>query len=509
MAYNKAGDFDHGNNGITSKDVFVKAEGEDHFLNPGLLEQNDVITKALSWTWDIAITFLPLAFMALAVAAVKLDQTPVADSQYGARVEELTRLGPTIFPILFAMVAARFFKNAARWRLEKAHGISVLSLEQLVGSQSFASALERLVTVRAWLLGGLILSAWAMSPLGGQSSSRILPTGMLRSDFTRDLYYDIRTYQASAYFDTDIYFFRSQGVITALFSGSLISPQKHQRASIDLWGRPKIAQWPHDWTEDIEEATWRDVNVTKLGTGVEHYTSLVGVNMGPLHLDNQATNNVSATKYNVNLESEYIGFNCSLVSDALSLEEYESITFWRHNNKTKSTLKEAVDAKVRPDSEDISFAAMLAYSVRRGTRDFTQPHMIFFSRDSRATFNCSVATIHLETNIICTPQECSPYRQRRLRRDNSALGYSYFQRRLDSIENALYEWPRMTPMVIAKASAIENYIANDDNAYSGQGQRSWTGVDTEMFSRRLTTAFNTAWDAGIDQHNITKSSLLC
>lgn len=104
----------------------------------------------------------------ISIIALKLDQTAKSSSEYGARVEEITRLGPTIYPILFAMVVARFYRNVARWQLERPSGITVSSLEQIVGSQSFASALERLIVVRArLLLGALILLSWAMSPLGG------------------------------------------------------------------------------------------------------------------------------------------------------------------------------------------------------------------------------------------------------------------------------------------------------------------------------------------------------
>ncbi|CAI0648888.1 unnamed protein product [Colletotrichum noveboracense] len=64
----------------------------------------------------------------------------------------------------------------------------------------------------------------------------------------------------------------------------------------------------------------------------------------------------------------------------------------------------------------------------------------------------------------------------------------------------------MTAVVTGSASATDNYIANDENAYGPQYAQNWTGIDNEIFSRRLTAAFNTVWEAGSDEYNLTKSS---
>ncbi|KAL5610540.1 hypothetical protein FOBRF1_006657 [Fusarium oxysporum] len=106
-----------------------------------------------SWTWDIVLTFTPACFFALAVAALCLNGDPI--SSYGEKVLNLTLLSPTIYPIIFAAVASRFFKNFARWRLEKRKGIELATLEQIFGSQNLAGAVERLVFVRTKVLIGI------------------------------------------------------------------------------------------------------------------------------------------------------------------------------------------------------------------------------------------------------------------------------------------------------------------------------------------------------------------
>ncbi|KAK1849076.1 hypothetical protein CCHR01_08267 [Colletotrichum chrysophilum] len=319
----------------------------------------------------------------VSVLALQLDQKVRSSSEYGVRLEEITRLGPTIYPILFAMVVARFYRNIARWYLERPGGITVSSLEQIVGSQSFASALERLIVVRArLLLGALILLSWAMSPLGASD------------------------------------------VVPALYSASLLSPRKQQQASMDLWGRPKVPQWPLDPTQDAEE-TWREVDNNALESGRDYYTSLIGVNTQGLNFSN------NSTQYEFDLDSNYINFNCSLVVGRASSQDLEKMTFPGGN------LSDAFWGRyhTRPD-ELPSFAPILV----QPTDLFINPYLLYISRGDPenlgifSVFNCTTANIDLRTNLICS------------------------------------------------SSATDNYIANDENVYADQKAQTWTGIDLNLLA---------------------------
>lgn len=114
-------------------------------------------------------------------------------------------------------------------------------------------------------------------------------------------------------------------------------------------------------------------------------------------------------------------------------------------------------------------------------------------RRSLSVFNCTITTIDLRTKLLCTAQGCSPKNQRRIQTAPPTME-PYYKIRQDAVRLLFAEWPKMTP-VTARASATDNYIANDKAVYGNQKTQNWTGIDTEMFSRRLTTAFNTAWDA--------------
>lgn len=72
---------------------------------------------------DIFMAILPCLFIVLGIVAACLNgQYP---SSYGQKVEQAARLGPTIFPIAFAAIVARFYRHLARWQAEKGQYLGV------------------------------------------------------------------------------------------------------------------------------------------------------------------------------------------------------------------------------------------------------------------------------------------------------------------------------------------------------------------------------------------------
>ncbi|KAF6830553.1 glycoside hydrolase family 5 protein [Colletotrichum plurivorum] len=475
-------------------------------LDAGFLHQESVVLKVLSWAWDVILTVLPLFFIVLAILATKLNGMPVATSDYGDKVVEITRLGPTIYPILFAMVAARFYKNAARYRLERPGGMRLSTLEQIFGSQSFASALERLIVVRAQLiLGALILLTWAMSPLGGQSSTRLLGTRERVLESSSPVYYDNRLYKSSVWDDPDLYELSASDIVQALYSGSLLSPKKQQQAFSDLWERPKIPQLPRNWKHADNGEDWRRIDSEALRAGSEPFSSLIGLNFqSPDFSDN-------TTRYEFDVHSSYFDFECRKILHTNSDDETGKITFWQALATGRRVFTNLTAAVPRYAPSYQSFVPTLAYPWQNSTAPFMLYTSFMTTKATRGglymtVFNCTMATPHVETKMGCTAQGCSPLEQRRVIDDKEELlgmPIALFQY---VVKTALDAWPNMTKVVLIKASATENFIANDESVYANQNLRNWTKVDEEMFSSRLTTAFNTAWESGVDSYNITKGS---
>lgn len=64
----------------------------------------------------------------LGIAASLLDGQP--ESAFGSKIQELSRLGPTIYPIAFAAIVARFMRHTARWLAQRGQSLGVCSIFQ-------------------------------------------------------------------------------------------------------------------------------------------------------------------------------------------------------------------------------------------------------------------------------------------------------------------------------------------------------------------------------------------
>lgn len=85
--------------------------------------QNGTYRSLLRILIDVILIVLPCFFIALAIIAAYLNGHPF--SSYGQKVEQASRLGPTIFPIAFAAIVARFNRHLATWQAERGQRLGV------------------------------------------------------------------------------------------------------------------------------------------------------------------------------------------------------------------------------------------------------------------------------------------------------------------------------------------------------------------------------------------------
>ncbi|KAF2658976.1 hypothetical protein K491DRAFT_689580 [Lophiostoma macrostomum CBS 122681] len=120
---------------------------------------------------ELMLSLMPIPFLVLAIAAYRLDGREV--SEPGQKVVRAMQLGPTIYPLIFAGVAGRCIRNLAQRKAEI--GTTIEVLEKLVGSQSLVSTVSSAFALRSFnALSIYLLLLWSLSPLGGQSSLRLL-----------------------------------------------------------------------------------------------------------------------------------------------------------------------------------------------------------------------------------------------------------------------------------------------------------------------------------------------
>jgi len=132
--------------------------------------------SVLILVWDILLSLTPILFITLAGVSLYLHNRPIGTSRLETTTQHAIQLGPTIFPILFAALAGRTLKTIARFSAER--GARLGSLELLIASRSVIGAVESQFLLRELsVVGAHILLLWAMSPLGGQASLRLLGKG--------------------------------------------------------------------------------------------------------------------------------------------------------------------------------------------------------------------------------------------------------------------------------------------------------------------------------------------
>ncbi|KAF9872411.1 hypothetical protein CkaCkLH20_10238 [Colletotrichum karsti] len=404
------------------------------------------------------------------------------------------------------MVTARFYKNISRWRLERPRGIKLSVLEQISGSQSFASAVERFYTIRTqMLIGSLILFIWSLSPIGGQSSSRLLTIAKKADNTTGIVYYGYADLKYSAFIGASSWS-NERSIVTSIYTTVLLSDPKSKRSWSDPWQSPRIPMLPRARRHDTD-GSWRQVDSTALALGHDTYASLVGLKLQGLRFEDRTT------QYDFNVSYSYIELTCSQARIFSSVEEADSFLSDKNFNLT---------ARLLDDGWDVNFAIKVSWN--NGTTDqgmatnalnHVPPlHLSYLSMSGVSEdfrfylFECAPMTIDVETSMICTEERCTPIQQRQV--PNPRPSVRSFPASINYSE--LMSIARILPTLAGKtrtdmASPTENYIADDEPVYGQQPRRMWNDTDMEVFSDRFTTIFNTVWQASLDPRTVINASL--
>ncbi|KAI9891281.1 MAG: hypothetical protein M1814_002971 [Vezdaea aestivalis] len=238
--------------------------------------------QRLAWSFlmlcfDLMLMMIvPSCFLALAAAAASLHNVGTKDSgTFGEQVQRATQLGPSIWPIVFAGIIGRSMKNIARFRAER--GSTLGFLEQSMGSTTFLGTIDTAIQLRnpSFLTLGLLL-LWSLSPLGGQSSLRLLSV----KPWTN------HTYSTIPYMNTTIINPASidYNAVSPLYLAALLASNSSRHAPKDLWDSSKIPLY----SSVVQNFEQRDPKEKDQADGylpvtdAVTYSSLVGVPVGLL-----------------------------------------------------------------------------------------------------------------------------------------------------------------------------------------------------------------------------------
>ncbi|KAF3032805.1 hypothetical protein E8E12_002211 [Didymella heteroderae] len=457
---------------------------------------------------DGLLLILPVAFIALAAVAVKLDGQDV--SPYGKHVQEAILLGPTIYPLVFAALGGRALRKIALWRAGE--GTTLGFLEHVLGSQSLVATVGYAVTLRTLdILTLTLLMFWALSPLGGQSVLRLLHETNSTITENRSIYYanvDAQSQLSGSVLDKDLY---NRG--NAVVSTALMTAENLEWTPEDAWSHPKIPR-----IEDLEVAelknstdrSWHTVN----SNDTYSYASLAGINV--MNLAEQGSTNFT-------VPYEYMYFNCelspqsnfskltevdppqpyppSLMNYLLSLQNSSKLTTQGWTNTPRNTTS--------PLFTDNSF-----FMYTKGTPDKLEA-LLYGSRYITSLnfflWECSMNSLMVEANIVCQFDKCAVDRLRRADTQDQKGTLSGFT---PYGVTHTWQWNRYFIQALAslggeastqQSNPVDAYIFNQTQWAVADvgflpGQQNWTTYIGEPqkaidLSHRLTKVLNTYLDS--------------
>lgn len=426
----------------------------------------------------------------MGVVAANLDGKPL--SHWGDKVQRATLLGPTIFPIMFAALVGSTLKTLARFRAENGAPLGVCQslpgcsfaskadtwqvLEQLMGSHTLFSTVETHFFLHSFgpLGVGLVL-LWALSPLGGQSSLRLLDTTQHPLISSAKLRYPSYNQTTESYFST---LYDARFAIDALYAATLLAPESTRLSSMDTWGNVKIPIYEKLANRPASGNPWLPV------TGNATYSSLLGV---PL------VERPDSDSVNFTVESTYFNLEC------------QSLKYVKRSD-VNTTVTNTLMHRAGNYSDLFTEAIFLDTTTPflNGTllpANASQPRIILFGSKSRddtgmSLAKCTIASTHVESHVQCQQSQCSVDRMRLSEIDRRAATSTPFDSTLACSMFRAFASAGGKNHAFA-ATVTEQFITNPDAPYT-VFQSELYRVPKDVFTERLALLINTFYQAGLN-----------
>lgn len=382
------------------------------------------------------------------------------------------------------------------------------TLEQLIGSQSFFASVERQFGLRRVdFLGIAIISAWLLSPLGGQSSLRLLSTQPSTAVIDAPIkYYGVDQFAKDSLFSEHMEEY-SWAQYAPLYMTALQTSRQTYNKPTDLFGNIRIPDLLSlDTTSQASNLSsqWHDV-VDSMKTT---YSSLLGVPT----IDVPQIGNVSFT-----LESSYWQVRCSAFTRGAPWGSPS-------NDSSVNPYEDPYRGLLSPGPGGQSFGFKLYPENPFNATIFRKELLTFdyLSKDGLSTVinSTCIATLRVvESEVSCEAAACGVRKVRNSPRDMDpnvpfmstvppALGL--YKTSWPALFLALTEYMPAADLQpdesksTRRSEIVEQFIEDPFivtkpdlamDMYSG-----WVNLSTlstEQFSTRLQMAINTFWDASI------------
>ncbi|KAL6712669.1 hypothetical protein ACN47E_000546 [Coniothyrium glycines] len=484
---------------------------------------------------DIILAMLPVYFLLLGVAVISLNGKPTRDSNFGNKVEVAMDLGPTMFPIIFAAISGRSMKMIARFLAEK--GTKLSTLELLMASQSVWGTFEsQLLMQRLTLVGANLLFLWALSPLGGQASLRLMNREHQDTSELAKLRY-MTTGPGGAMWGLSSTYSGSGRFADAgaLYTAALMAPLETKSGPRDPWGNVKIPNLKYLNQTQSDPQGW--IDLPQMQTP-ESYSSLVGLPIVGLPFASKSNFTIESTYLTVDCgrfeQSPYPGINSTNAgrTDFAKLDEIVPGQVWQNKSQNDpfeplkgsrtsfflDTNMSHAWAPTDPAYErllgrlDGFFGnynnSRLANNEASISRKIVYVSKYATSHDSGEfglnIAHCELAQQHVEAVINCSGQQCAAVRMRKSMTDSRPPALTSFEHGL-IMRGFAEQFPVAIPFTFG-SSPTERFLANtsafpfvqragqitEDAAYTNLSL-----IEPSVFSQRLSSAFNTYYQVTI------------
>ncbi|KAG7425927.1 hypothetical protein Forpi1262_v012420 [Fusarium oxysporum f. sp. raphani] len=335
------------------------------------------------------------------------------------------------------------------------------------------------------------------------SSSRLLQDAKFELVSNGTVYYADPAYQVSHSRWVDY-----RHSVGATYAASLLSSSKQKASPRDIWGLPKIPQLSQDRLDDGSYDLY-DVKKSDLVSGKASYASLLGIEIQGLVRPDEPT------EFNFTIPTSYFHVGCDFV------DSFDPLRGKLTKNQTN-----VLDLFYKyPSFSAFNVLPQSWFNSEGEEDDINSPYQFIYVKQMRGSqlyvVKCTTYEVKVETTIHCGPGDpattCEARQQRRLSTENQT-GSSLFppsvtrsDLRLKELSYALYAWAQASgDKDRVQPSPSEMYLMKDENPYEFTSQLPWTKEDLAkfpyVFSRRMTTAFNTYWDAGLNPGGHTNVS---
>ncbi|KAI8964326.1 hypothetical protein F5Y11DRAFT_102623 [Daldinia sp. FL1419] len=478
------------------------------------------VSRPSQITYNFILILLTLACFVFAGLLGRCDGM-LSDTDLVRKLAEASRYGPTIFPVVYALVVGGALRSLALWRLQDGEKVGFLDL--LIGSTSvggmIGTQLERRLT-QFDVHSLCLLIIWALSPLGGQASFRIITYRdiPIPQNLTLDFLDFSNASSPVALSSVDIV--NLLDVIDSSFVSSLVSSASISQSPMDPWGNIKIP-----FIENLPgyDSANEDEWIPYSGyTETTPYSSLIGVPVSNIPKTGNTEFTVEASYWNIRCpefgspegyDDEYwfetifnasagctLGtLQCTIFDHSISLPD--GLT----TEGARSPWGWIMSLSRESDRESRCTAA--------STDDIPQRQLFVRTRNTGAhkptAANCTMGTTNVEASVNCNGWDCKVDRVRRSQKPkvHQSPSYTIFDR--CSPWDSTMNLPNFLNYLIDAAGSdlsrsvgpglFQNYLVNPDAPFAGTALHSYyidsdiTPIGNESFAIRFSQMLNSYW----------------